>query len=269
MILTLVFPVMLLLPMTFGYNYCHNNTHVCNLSKRKHFMCRLDKDLPSFGNHTTYHAMVPDTSKLHLKTLGILNTFRNTFASGDLITNNNKTFATARRMRRLIWDNELAYMARTHASTVSFKHSECRSTLRFPMAGECLALLPPSKQKIGLVELLTKAFTPMFDEYKDVEDPDRLRVGYDPSKDYFVGHFTTIISDRVSRVGCGIAVGSNCHVNNDVGLCHFLTCHFDFTNLENSYVYKAGKPASSCFDWKTVSSTKYAFLCSNNGGIFS
>ncbi|KAI8039635.1 venom allergen 3-like [Drosophila gunungcola] len=268
MTLILVFPVVLLLPLISGYNYCNNRTHVCNLSKRKHFMCQLEKDLPPFGNGTTFHALVPDTTNMHLNALGILNTFRNVFASGELITKRNKTFPTARRMRRLIWDAELAYMARSHAATVSFKHSECRSTLRFPLVGECLALLPPSDQKLGLFDMLTSFFTKMFDEYKEVEDPEALLHAYDPAKDYHVGHFTTIISDRVSRVGCGIAVGSNCQVNNKVGFCHFLTCHFDGTNMEYQYVYRAGKPASSCHDWKATSSSRYAFLCTNNGGIF-
>ncbi|XP_017125225.1 antigen 5 like allergen Cul n 1-like [Drosophila elegans] len=268
MTLTLVLPVVLLLPLIFGYNYCNNDTHICDLSKTKHFMCLLETDLPPYGKNTTFHALVPDTKKLQVNALGILNTFRNLFASGQLITNRNKTFPTARRMRRLIWDAELAYMARSHAATVSLKHSECRSTVRFSRVGECVAMLPPIDRKLDVFDMMTAFFNEMFDEYKEVQDPETLLHGYDPVKDSPVGHFTIIINDRVSRVGCGIAVGSNCHAMNKVGFCHFLTCHFDGTNVDNQYVYRAGKPASSCADWKVTSSSWYAFLCSNNGEIF-
>jgi len=99
MTLILVLAVILLLPMTFGYNYCNNRTHLCELAKWKHFMCRLE-DFHAFGN-TKYHAIVPDTAIVRRETLGVINTFRNTFASGDLTTNENKTFSSAKRMRRL------------------------------------------------------------------------------------------------------------------------------------------------------------------------
>ncbi|XP_017070268.1 antigen 5 like allergen Cul n 1-like isoform X2 [Drosophila eugracilis] len=212
--MTLIFalPVMLIVGMVSGYNYCNNKTHVCELGRRRHFMCQLD-ELTPFGNHTKFHAIIPDTHKVILETLGVINTFRNVFAGGELTTKENKTFSSAKRMRRLNWDDELAYMARTHASTVSFKHSECRATVRFPMAGECLGLLAPSKKKIGLLELLNKLFSPMFDEYKDVPDPDGLLQSFDSQRDYNVGHFSLFVSDRVSHIGCGIAVGSNCNLN--------------------------------------------------------
>nr|XP_016930166.1 antigen 5 like allergen Cul n 1-like isoform X1 [Drosophila suzukii] len=266
MTLILVLAVILLLPMTFGYNYCNNRTHLCELAKWKHFMCRLE-DFHAFGN-TKYHAIVPDTAIVRRETLGVINTFRNTFASGDLTTNENKTFSSAKRMRRLNWDSELAYMARTHASTVSFKHSECRSTQRFPFVGEVLAILPPQKSKPTIIDELNKLLTPMFDEYKVVEDPDGLLHAYDPIRDFPASHFTLFVSDRVSRVGCGITVGSNCNIGHTVGFCHFLTCHFDFNNLAGSYVYKAGKPASGCGDWNTVGSVKYSHLCANTGDLF-
>ncbi|XP_017005562.3 antigen 5 like allergen Cul n 1-like isoform X1 [Drosophila takahashii] len=264
----LILPVILfIMPLTSGYNYCNNKTHVCDLAKRKHFMCRLE-DLAPFQN-TKYHAIVPDNQVVRRETLGILNTFRNTFAGGDLMTNENKTFRSAKRMRRLNWDEELAYLARSHASTVSFKHSECRSTLRFPMAGEVLALLPGSKkEKFNVLEIMEKAFNPMFEEYKYVVDPEGLLDGFDPDRDYYVGHFSLLVSDRVSRVGCGIAVGSNCRVGDKVGFCHFLTCHFDYTNVEGSYVYKAGEPASKCSDWNADASKKYSNLCANSGELF-
>ncbi|XP_017045189.1 venom allergen 5-like [Drosophila ficusphila] len=268
MALILALRVVLLLPLISGYNYCNNRSHVCNVGKKKHFMCQLEQELRPYDNKSKLHAVFPDTPKLRVKTLGILNNFRNTFAGGDLITKENKSFPSAKRMRRIIWDKELAYMARNHAATVSFKHTECRSTLRFPVVGEFLALLPPAKKKRNVMDLLTKSFESMLEEYKDVKDPEGLLQCYDSERDSNVGHFTLIANDRVSRVGCGIAASSNCHLDNKVGYCHFLTCHFDYSNLEGSYVYKAGRPAAGCDDWNGVGSYKYANLCQNLGVIF-
>ncbi|XP_017070270.1 venom allergen 3-like [Drosophila eugracilis] len=261
----MILPLIFVLPIVTGYNYCNNKTHKCVLEKTEHFMCRLDKYTP-LENATKLYAIVPDTESLQLNILNILNRFRNHFASGDLRTAKNITFARAKRMRTLLWDNELGYMARVHASTVSYQHTECRATLRFPYVGESLALLVP-KQSIEIPEILQKMFNTMFDEYLNVVDPEGLLLGYDPHRDYDCADFTNIISDRVSRVGCGLAVGSNCRSGSSTNFCHFLTCHFDFTNMEGSYVYKAGKPAT-CVDWNTKGSKKFPNLCDNNGNLF-
>jgi len=46
--------------------------------------------------------------------------------------------------------------------------------------GEVLAILPPQKSKPTIIDELNKLLTPMFDEYKVVEDPDGLLHAYDP-----------------------------------------------------------------------------------------
>ncbi|XP_032570732.1 venom allergen 3 isoform X2 [Drosophila sechellia] len=258
---------LLLLPMVAGYNYCNNRTHVCDLAQRKHFMCRLG-ELTPYGGRTKYYASIPDTLKVRRETLGVLNTFRDMLAGGELDTAKNKTFPSAKRMRAFQWDSELAYMARTHAATVSFMHSECRSTLRFPLAGEVLALSPPVGHRLSLSELLSMVFGQIFDEYKTVQDPHSFASRFDSKRDYSVGHFSIIVNDRVSRVGCGFVVGSNCEKDGKVGFCHFLTCHFDYTNVNGSYVYKTGKATTGCNDWKTIASIKYSNLCANTGEIF-
>ncbi|XP_043641900.1 venom allergen 3-like isoform X3 [Drosophila teissieri] len=264
MILSAVLPVILPFLLAHGYNYCNNRTHRCILENNVHFMCKLDK-IPSLGG-TRYHAVVPDTPKLRSEILRIINHFRNQFAGGGFRTSQNRTFATASRMRQVMWDSELAYMARAHASTVSFKHTLCRSTLRFPEVGECLSMMVP-KHKHTVREALHKLFKLMFDEHLNIMDPDALLEAFHPIREYICAHFTILISDRVSRVGCGVAVGTNCRQGSTSNFCHFLTCHFDFDNVNGSYVYKAGKPVSSCGDWGTGRSKEFAHLCSNDGSL--
>nr|XP_016930169.1 venom allergen 3-like isoform X1 [Drosophila suzukii] len=264
---SLVLPLILLLPIVFGYNYCNNRTHTCNKRNTVHFMCRLHRFTP-VGSTTRYYDTVPDTPNLQTEILSILNRFRDQFASGELRTNENRTFERAKRMRLLIWDKELGYMARAHASTISFAHSECRSTERFPYVGEVLAMMvPKAKPKPSLRTVMEKMFNKVFEEHLLVPDPEGLLQGFDPIRDFHCAHFTNIISDRVSRVGCGLAVASNCRHGASHNYCHFLTCHLDFSNLNGSYVYKAGEPGS-CGDWHTTSSKKYTNLCKNNGDLF-
>lgn len=256
--------MILLLSLASGYNYCNNKTHRCIVKNREHFMCRLEK-FPAYGGKTKFHEIVPDTSNFQEMVLDLLNSMRNRFASGELITSANKTFAKARRMRKLIWDKELGYLARSHASTVSFMRTECRSTQRFPHVGETPAVVI-AKKEMDIKQICEKAFKTMFDEYLNVTDPFGLLHAFDAVRDYYVGHFTTIISDRASRVGCGVAVGSNCLATNQ--FCYFVTCYFDFNNIQSSYVYKSGDPGSSCDDWGVHGSDKYPFLCKNNGQIY-
>ncbi|KPU76870.1 uncharacterized protein Dana_GF13477, isoform D [Drosophila ananassae] len=205
-----------LLPSASGYNYCHNKSHVCRQRNLDHFMCNLGNLRPLDGT-VKYEDIMPDAPKLRDNILGKLNRYRNNLAGGDIRTAYNKSFPKASRMRALAWDEELGYLARCHAKTVSFMHSECRATSRFPYAGEVLAMIGVQKKKLFLWEIINLTLKPMFEEHMLVEDPEEYVKNYDPIKHYGVGHFTTLISDRVSRVGCGIAVGSNCNRGTKVG----------------------------------------------------
>ncbi|XP_060656504.1 antigen 5 like allergen Cul n 1-like [Drosophila nasuta] len=257
-----------LLQLVYSYNYCYNNSHYCDVNNMRHFICRIG-DLHPLHEKAKFVGLVPDTLKLRNTILRYHNSYRNKLAGGSLKTVSNKTFKSASRMRMLVWDEELAYTARLHASTVSFKHSVCRSVLRFPFAGECLGLVFASTGRRQLTDILDLTLQAMFDEYLDAEEPDELINSFDATKHYDVGHFTVIVSDRVSRVGCAVVAATNCEKETKKGYCHFLTCHYDFTNMANSYVYKTGESASRCNIWKTLPSEEYSNLCSNNGEIFA
>ncbi|KAH8370665.1 hypothetical protein KR093_004605 [Drosophila rubida] len=258
-----------LLQLINGYNYCNNDSHYCNVNDMKHFICNIDSELRPLNGRAHFVGLVPDTLTLRNTILANLNSNRNKLAGGSLVTNSNKTFKPASRMRLLIWDQELAYTARLHASTVSFKHSICRSVFRFPYAGECLGLVFASTSRRRVSDVLDLTLQSMFDEYLEAENPDELIKGFDANKHYNVGHFSVIVSDRVSRVGCALVAATDCEKEKKKGYCHFVTCHFDFTNLANSYVYKTGDSASRCNTWKTLPSDEYSNLCTNNGEIFS
>ncbi|KAH8357732.1 venom allergen 5-like [Drosophila serrata] len=262
-----VLPMALLFALVSCYNYCNNKTHVCNLGGLKHFMCQLDEELAAFEG-TKFLEIVPDTQYFQTEVLLLLNNFRNNLSAGQVVNNVNMTFPSAKRMRRLIWDSELAYLARVHASTVSFKHTECRSTLRFPFVGEIMSMMEaPVDRKLTVVNVLMNAFRPMWKQHWMVLDPESLSQGFDPVRDFLVGDFALFINDRISRVGCSIATGANCPYKGSIGYCHFLTCYFDYNNIVNSSVYKAGQPTSGCGDWKTTGNADWINLCKNEAEL--
>ncbi|XP_030558043.1 venom allergen 5-like [Drosophila novamexicana] len=257
-----------MLQLASGYNYCRNESHLCNMAKRRHFICNVDSELHPLFYRAKFLAIVPDTLPFRKLILDYHNKYRNMAAGGELVTDGNETFPAASRMRELIWDLELAYMARVHASTVSFKHTICRSVVRFPHAGENLSMVLAKKKRFSVKELLDLALFPMFEEYRTVRDPVDLLKDFDSNSHHLVGHFTLMVNDRVSRLGCAFAIATNCDKNNTDDFCHFMTCHYDFINMEGSYTYKIGNAASNCGTWGTWPSSKYRNLCTNNGEIF-
>lgn len=50
--------------------------------------------------------------------------------------------------------------------------------------------------------------------------------------------------------------------------CHFLTCFYDFINLQDSFTYLHGVATSRCSDWASMPSRSYRNLCKNNGKIY-
>ncbi|XP_062131667.1 antigen 5 like allergen Cul n 1-like isoform X1 [Drosophila sulfurigaster albostrigata] len=257
--------LLMLLQLCSAYNYCHNSTHLCDLVGEKHFIC--EKHQP-YLNKTKYVGTIPDTLRLRKIILSYYNKYRNEVASGTLTTLYNKTFPPACRMRELIWDVELAYTARIHAETVSFKHSLCRSVLRFPYAGECIGIVRPISKRRSIKNIMDRTIRFMFETYFRVEDPEQLISFFRVPQDLHLSRFTILISDRVSRVGCAIVVATDCMLNYKYGYCYLITCHFDFIMVSRSFTYKPGEPTSNCSDWESRPSNSFRNLCRNTGKIF-
>lgn len=124
-------------------------------------------------------AIIPDTYVFRDMILEYHNSFRDAVASGLLVNKNGIVFPSARRMRELVWDSELAYLSRMHVKSLSFKHTVCRSVKRFPLVGENLSLIFTNKTKHQKVrDVLNLTLKNMFLEYKDIADPEK-------SVDYF------------------------------------------------------------------------------------
>lgn len=91
---------------------------------------------------------VPITRKLKRILLHIHNDYRNRVASGTEIMNGTTQlkYPIASRMREIIWDNELMYVAHVHTRQVRMGHDKCRNTQRYRSSGQNLVTLWEKKQ---------------------------------------------------------------------------------------------------------------------------
>lgn len=122
---------------------------------------------------------MPLTFKIRLMFLELHNQFRNQVAGQKKAT----------RMRNLIWDSELAFLARTYTGLCPSKPSECHKTARFEKVG----LNTASQDGINRISLDTLMST----TFKKWEEEDSA-------------FFKVLTHDQASRVGCAIGYCVDC-----------------------------------------------------------
>lgn len=66
-------------------------------------------------------------------------------------------------MRRLIWDEELSYVAHFHATQVKFGHDKCRNTVRYRKSGQNLGF-SGSMSLASIVDVINTSLTEMYYE---------------------------------------------------------------------------------------------------------
>uniref|UniRef100_A0A1B0AB27 SCP domain-containing protein n=1 Tax=Glossina pallidipes TaxID=7398 RepID=A0A1B0AB27_GLOPL len=130
-----------------GFNFCWKNKDVNELCAHmkaeetglamEHIACEPSV-LKRMGEH---YFNYPMTEKLKNYILRIHNECRHRIAGGDeVILKSKKKFPIAARMRELIWDDELAYVAHTLTERCNIESNNvCRATPRFPFPGETKA----------------------------------------------------------------------------------------------------------------------------------
>lgn len=73
------------------------------------------------------------TSRLKAQILNVHNTLRNKIALGE-----EPRFKPAKRMAKMVWSNELAWLAELNTKQCKMEHDECRDTLLHEYAGQNL-----------------------------------------------------------------------------------------------------------------------------------
>ncbi|XP_019891672.2 venom allergen 5-like [Musca domestica] len=271
-------------PIVFGlfitsnaWEYCKPGIHekLCE-SPKIHTVCdpsqAFDDKVSMISNEFKGH--VPITKKIKRIFMHIHNDYRNRVASGEEVKEGTSDkFPKASRMRELIWDNELMYVAHIHTAQTRMGHDKCRATQRFPNAGQNLGW-KGTVCSIPIIEMLNESLHEMYMEKNMVPDPVAMAAEYNTAiKNAKVGHFTAMVNDRTSRLGCAISIGANCKApsaDKTYPWCYYLACNYDGTNILNSFIYKTDpqQSASQCSDWGVGKSLVYEHLCGNTGEIF-
>ncbi|XP_053959432.1 antigen 5 like allergen Cul n 1-like [Anastrepha ludens] len=264
--IVLVLLVALSFKLGNAYFYCgeENEKKLCQTSK--HFICHPE----TVSREGEVKAFAPMTNKLKRLFVDHHNEYRNKLAGGQQEFKGGGKFPIATRMREVLWDDELAYIAGEHAKRCHMAHDECRSTERFPGAGQNLFTKNrDSEMYTKAPEVVLRAVDAWWEECALVEDGNKLAEEFPGGEPdwHKIGHFTAMANERAAFVGCGVAFCDNCTTRK---YCVHITCNYSRTNLAKSFMYKTGdKPASACDYYETTPSERYPNLCINNGKFYN
>lgn len=92
-----------------------------------------------------------------------------------------------------------------------------------------------------------------YDEVKDASQSD-IDNCCESASGQEIGHFTLMVTDRATQVGCAVATYTNGKWKTSL-----MACNYSFTNLEGANVYLSGTTASGC---TTGVNADFPALCS-------
>ncbi|KAH8293372.1 hypothetical protein KR044_011138 [Drosophila immigrans] len=180
------------------------------------------------------------------------NTHRNFIAGGG-----DSKLSAACRMATMQWDDELAYLASLNVRSCKMSHDACRNTDAFQWAGQNLAWIGYF-DPLNTTASLLKGVDMWYSEVKDTK---QSHIDAYPS-DYngpAIGHFTVMVADRNTHVGCAVSTYS---VQGQSYKAFLLACNYAATNVIGVKMYNScSTPASKC---TTGVNPSYKFLCSTS-----
>lgn len=95
------------------------------------------------------------------------NEYRNKIASSHLIP-----FPHASRMRKMYWNQELAFLAKVHVEKCIFAHDACRISKQYDYPGQNIAVRWYSHKEEDYLSVLQKMMEQWWDEWKLVGPAD-------------------------------------------------------------------------------------------------
>ncbi|XP_034114677.1 antigen 5 like allergen Cul n 1-like [Drosophila albomicans] len=160
------------------------------------------------------------------------------------------------RMATMQWDDELAYLASLNVRSCQMKHDGCRNTDAFQWAGQNLyrgSSTGPLNKTASLIQSVDMWYSEV--KYTEQSYIDAYPGYYNGPA---IGHFTTMVADRNTHVGCAASTYSVQGQFKDF----LLACNYAATNVDGIKMYNScSVPASKC---TTGVNPSYKFLCSVN-----
>lgn len=227
----------------------------CKLSP-KHIACKHKKSLPFNCNITDGGGVIDISPKLKRIIETQHNVSRNMVASGSL------GFPPAYRMPPLIWNEELAYLAKLNVMRCYYGHDSERKTEQFKYAGQNIAEIggtnsyPDEDDYTTLMNL-------WFDEYKNAKIvSDNGHICFKQiDTEISIGHFTAMISDRSMAVGCASLKYKHRDKKGRLRNYLYFVCNYAYANMVGEETYKpAQTPGEGCTKKNKIK--KYKALCS-------
>lgn len=151
--------------------------------------------------------------------VNVHNIYRNKTAFG--LSNLDRQAAA---MGTLLWSNELASLAELNTKQCNMKHDRCRNTDKFQTSGQNLAWaatsepLSPAEIRFEVINGISR----WFNEHKYTEDTDVdsfNRLSGVRGKQ--IGHFTCLVKDIITRVGCAVATYMEDGYTNVLVACNY------------------------------------------------
>ncbi|XP_055850600.1 antigen 5 like allergen Cul n 1-like [Episyrphus balteatus] len=201
----------------------------------KHIACKNDG---SFGKKCTGKYWTENLDDYQELILDLHNNVRNKFALGKV-----PRFKSAARMPVLRWDKKMTEMAELNVKTCHFEHDECRSTDDFPYCGQNIYFAQTTYTNYTMEDFIKEAVELWFLEHKDCNmDVMDSFIVTDPQ----TGHFTTLMTDRNDRVGCGYMQSILQRRFRKPLITIIFSCNYPSTNIVGIPAYKSGEVASLC-----------------------
>ncbi|ALC49419.1 Ag5r [Drosophila busckii] len=238
----------LLLSSCSATNYCAkscgtNQNIGCNNNGAWASSCPSDKQLLTLTS--AQKAAIVDRHNQH----------RNFIAGGGA-----SHLSRACRMATMRWNDELAYLASLNVRSCEMKHDKCRKTDAFDYAGQNLAWMGWFAPLNATAEVIRGV--DMW--YAEVKDTKQSHIDAYPNNynGPAIGHFTVMVADRNTAVGCAVSTYS---VKNQSYKAFLMACNYATTNMIGTKMYNScSSAASKC---TTGVNPSYKFLCSASENI--
>jgi hypothetical protein len=127
-------------------------------------------------------------------------------------------------------------------------HDVCRSTTKYKYAGQNLGIIGNSANFDAVDDAITTIVKNWFNEVKDATQS--LIDNCCSSNGKTTGHFTQLVTDEATQIGCAITQ----YTENGFKF-NLIACNYSRTNIEGTKVYQTGEAASACIKGKNPNFT--------------
>ncbi|CRL03988.1 CLUMA_CG017107, isoform A [Clunio marinus] len=173
----------------------------------------------------------------------ILDTFnqkRNQIAAGGF-----GVFLPAKRMARVTWNDQLAWLASLNVRSCQMAHDSCRNTPDFRWAGQNLGAFARTGSFHTTEDVINTVIKMWSDEYQYTLMSDINKFESGAPRGQVIGHFTAMVTDRTTQIGCAISQYETVS-GSTRWLYSLMACNFANTNILSCPVYRSGTRAQEC-----------------------